>query len=231
MPARGFDGTDDRIMMALGDQGTTPFLGTVACLCRLTTSASNRVAVRLGTGTGAVGLEPGAAGEMGCVWRGTFTNMNPTTGSALTGDGRRFIMAASKDTGSVVPRLHFYDFTTRVWLHRPGAAAIADPAAPGAGYGIGGVSASPTLVWPGTIAAAAFWHGVILTDDQIESLAHSYSAWWAADPSALWLLDQDPLTQKVLDQSGGGANESSIIGTTLSGASMVMPYTHGVMAG
>ena len=61
---------------------------------------------------------------------------------------------------------------------------------------------------------------------QVEALAGSLQAWYQVQPKGLWVLDQAATTQKVPDWTGGGANESALVGTTV-GTSSVPGFSYG----
>lgn len=77
--------------------------------------------------------------------------------------------------------------------------------------------------------ASAVWSAVVLTDAQCEQLAFSLSDWWQIQPSGFWLFDQDAVAQKVVDHTGGGANESARTGTTVGTGSPPLSYGHPII--
>ena len=49
-------------------------------------------------------------------------------------------------------------------------------------------------------------------------------AWWQIQPSAMWILDQDPVTMNVIDLTGGGANQNARTGTIVGSVSCPLGY-------
>lgn len=129
---------------------------------------------------------------------GDFTGFD-----ASAADGIWQLIGYTKDSGSAQVRWHLWRADTGAWTHTGGSTV---------GDGTGPVD----HVWlgraynrhDGDIAVAAVW-AEILTDDQIETLPHTLTAWQALNPTAGWLLDGADVAQLVADWTGGGANETS----------------------
>ncbi len=66
----------------------------------------------------------------------------------------------------------------------------------------------------GAIAAVAFWSRE-LTESEVRALGGSYQAWFAANPDALWILDQAAITDSVIDLTGNGNDEQGRTGTAV----------------
>ncbi len=71
----------------------------------------------------------------------------------------------------------------------------------------------------GDLAAVGIWSR-ILTVSEITTLACSLQEWVAASPAGMWVFDQSSPSQALLDWTGGGANETSRTGTTVSSTSV-----------
>ena len=127
------------------------------------------------------------------------------------------LIACSKASGTTTPRFHKYVYSSNAWTHENGTGNIADPSTPGSNAYLGGIHGSN--YWNGDIELVGTWN-VALTDAQIESLPFSLTAWYQEAPKGLWPLYQQATGQPVLDVSGGGANQSSIVGTTVSTSSV-----------
>lgn len=153
------------------------------------------------------------------------------SGATLTvvaADGWVFV-AANKATGTVAPRFHKYVYSTGAAMsHVNSASTAANGSSPGAG-GYAELSWQGGDLFHGDIAVVALWPSS-LADDQIESMPYSLDAWFCAQPSALWLLDQSAIAQAVPDLSGNGSNQSSITGTTVS-TSSVPVFGYGATGG
>lgn len=82
------------------------------------------------------------------------------------------IVAVGKDTGTVAPRCHVFDFTTGVWSHGNGSLSLADSPSTGAlNYSVNGSMTGTFFGIDGSIAAAATWTKRNLSDSEIERLA------------------------------------------------------------
>lgn len=127
------------------------------------------------------------------------------------------LVAVTKDTGTVAPRMHKYVYSTNTWTHTNSASTLANSGTPGTGGYIGQKNGGDNF--DGDINIAAVWD-TAMTDIQVEALAYDLISWFAAQPRALWLLDQSSTSMKVNDLSGGGANQSAISGTAVSTASV-----------
>lgn len=74
--------------------------------------------------------------------------------------------------------------------------------------------------------AAAAVYGVALTQANFEGLvsAPSIKSWLLSSPLALWMFNQALVAEPVNDQTGGGANQISIEGTTVTAEEPPIPY-------
>lgn len=149
------------------------------------------------------------------VWNGAADTSSAYTVPA----GEWAFVAVSKATGSNTARFHKYLYASNAWTHEnsPGGASADSPITP-LQLKIGH-AASGGIYFSGDIAVVGIIGG-ILADQQVEALPFSLAAWWQISPTGLWLLDQSATTIKTRDQSGGGANEFAIVGTTVATASV-----------
>jgi hypothetical protein len=193
----------ERIGTSVGALGVA-FFGTVAAVFRVT-SVTNVLGVITIAGT---------AERLGIVTSATTGLINARLGNGLVtaptiaaavADGW-VLVAFTKPTGTSTVRFHKYVFATDTWTHENG-----------------GTNAAVNQL-DGDIAAAAIWSQTQLTDAQIESLAGSFMAWWQIQPSGMWILDQDVVTQKVRDLTGGGADENARITTIVASSSCPLGY-------
>ena len=125
------------------------------------------------------------------------------------------LLAAKKATGTVAPRVSKFVYSTQTWTHE-NLTARADNTLPGAGGEVRfarGNEAS-NQPWRGDMLLQGFWN-VVLSDSEVESLPYSLAHWFKPSAVGLWLLDQASTGQTVIDLTGGGANQSAIIGTTV----------------
>jgi hypothetical protein len=154
------------------------------------------------------------------LWNGAVDSNSTFTVSASEG---WVLLAATKTSGTTTVRLHKYVYSTNTWTHQNTAAGTsADQATSGTmNASIGSSLASGTVSgsFDGDIAVVGKWN-VVLADNQLESLSTSLNAWWQAPPAVLFTLDQSATGQLVRDLTGGGANQSAIVGTTVSTSSL-----------
>jgi hypothetical protein len=137
------------------------------------------------------------------------------------------LVAGSKATGTATPRAHKYVYGTNAWTHSNFDRTLTDGSTPGAGglVRLGGDSAFDGF-FGGDLTLAALFNRV-LTDAEVENLPFSLAAILAMAPVGLWLLDQSLTTQKVLDWTGGGANENALTGTSIASSSVpILGYGH-----
>lgn len=222
MPRTFVTASSEKIDLSLGGGGSVTGATTLAAIIRTSSDGSAlRTFLRIGsTGTPYVFYRD-ASNKIG-----TFTaTALPTSTTTLTvSDGWAFV-AVTKSSGTTTPRFHIYKYRTNTWAHEAGSASQVS-ASPGGSSAIG--SNVGSQYWNGDVAAAGVW-AAELTDAQVEPMAYSLAAWWAVQPNGLWVLDQSATSQKVVDLTGNGANESGITGTAVStGAVPVWSYGHPV---
>lgn len=124
------------------------------------------------------------------------------------------VLACTKAAGTVAPVFHSYVYDTNTWTHETAGSTLVDGSSPGAGGTVrfgdwqGGDRAHSRLK-----VAAVYTR--VLSNLEIENLAHSLVHWHAAVPAGLWLFDQSNVAQPIVDLSGGGAHETSRSGTSI----------------
>jgi hypothetical protein len=122
------------------------------------------------------------------------------------------LVVATKATGTVLPRFHFYNYKTGVWTHVNAGTTVADATAPSTSAKLG-VSPVSTNPFDGDIAAVAVWN-FVLTDAQCESLAPDVSIdnWQgSAKCRGMWLPNPAPAVL-LFDAAGPDANETAHTG-------------------
>lgn len=225
--ARTFDGVDDQIQCSIGAcTGAGTGFGTFAIICR---RAAN------GTGDTLIALEDNAslpvAFELNSSNLFTFYNgvsTRRTTFTVLTANGWHCLVY-KKATGTVTGRFGKYQYSNDTWTFEDATDGTQANWATGLGAGskvtLGAFNTGgPGNFFSGDIAIAAFWGGTALTDDQCRMLPHDLMAWFQVQPTGLWLLDQSVTTDAVADMTGGGANQSSLTGTTVATSSAPFGY-------
>ena len=215
MPAN-FDGTNDSITLSIGACGVAgPF--TFAALFRATAfSATDRAIVGVGAGGTATSwlVLSGTTGKVGYYTNGGGT----AAGSTALSTGKWYIVAASKATGTAAPRIHYHDMTSPgTWTHENGSNLPDGSSASGGSIKIG-EDTGGNKDFNGDIAAIAIWKRS-LSDDEVEKLEGGLLFWGEMNPDCWAVLDQDTTTQKVVDLSGNGSNESARSGSTTSSLS------------
>ena len=228
---RSFNGSS-WIDFPVGAIGTAAFIGgTLAVILRYTgASGVARVLMAAGSSTGGerVNMQILATNQVTVRW-GTAA---PVAATITAPPGEGWILLAATNPGGVIqPRFHKYVFTTGVWTHELATANAINPTGNPASLTLAAFTggASPFI---GDLAAAAFWRGVALTDQAVEALASSLQAWFQRQPTAMWLLDQDDVTQKVPDLSGNGSTETTgRVGTTVGTVSAPFGYGQDLVAG
>lgn len=229
---RTFNGTSDKLDMTPGAAAVTMGgLTLVAIGKRNSTGQNPLIAAYDGSANERWNLkiESNANGNHLTCGNGAADAFTTNASMLLTNADGWFLAAVSKTTGTVAPRFHLYKYGTDTAAHVNSADTLTDGTALAAGQRINiGFSQRWTEWYGGDIAVAGIFPAA-LSDSQIESLAFSLQAWYSMKPLAMWVLDQSVVTQKVVDQAGGGANETARTGTTVSTNSVsVFGYGHPV---
>jgi hypothetical protein len=216
-----------RIVTSVGAFTTFPF-GTVAAIVRRGTTVGSFNCIGNIAGPLLDTYINTSTNKLGMLWNGGVSDIPAPTITVTSAEGFVFV-AVSKATGTVAPRYHKYVYGTNTWTHESSGTTAANNVTAVSAINIGAVSAS-TDNFNGDIAAYAAFASVVLTDSQLESMAFALSAWTALKPTGMWVLDQADTAQKVLDWTGGGANESSSTGTTVATTSVpILGYGHPVI--
>lgn len=211
--ARNFaKASSEQIILAMGGMNFVFGPATLAAIVRINTLSGSNVAI-FGVGTVTVGwnLVIRTSGLFRFMTDGV--TVDSTTGLVIN---NWYLLAVSKATGTVTPRFHIYNYTTGAWVHET-TSSIGNGTVPVSAPRIG--SQNGAITFDGSIAVVGAWN-VVLADTQIESLVGSLSPWFQVQPKGLWVLDQGAVTMLVPDLSGGGANETSKTGTTVSPVSV-----------
>ncbi|HEU4543052.1 MAG TPA: hypothetical protein VFR23_18115 [Jiangellaceae bacterium] len=211
--ARTFDGTDDEVVCSTGALSslTGANVTVVAVMRRNVNSAWHGIWSMndsvdgysgwglLLTDTGKPYIQNDGAG--------------PSSMSVTTSDGW-VVIGYSKAAGTATARFHKYGYAANSWSHVNGDATQADGSAGGAsGKAKFGTYNGGADRLNGDIVMAGVWNSV-LTDTQIETLAHSLQAWYSLAPSALWMLDQSFVTIAGSFPTASGAVTSNSAGNT-----------------
>lgn len=211
--ARTFDGVDDLIVCSAGSLvGVGNGAVTIAIIVKVNdTSKDGAVIYCGGTDLSGVSLELFSGS-----WYGS--SQGPSMASASTSDNWTLI-AYTKAAGTVTPRFHKYVYGTASWTHSNAGGTHDNGVAVQSGdnlqMGKWGSGSDRCAV---DLALGGVWSRQ-LTDDQIQQLAFSLQAWYAASPVEAWPLDQASTSQAVRSWSGSSV-QTSITGTSVSTSSV-----------
>lgn len=220
--ARTFNGTTDLIRFSIGGLSSVGAANTFVAIVQRGSDTTTDTMIGLHNSLG--------DRKQAMLIRGfdTLELVNETTGGSdstftvLSADGW-VLLAVGKGTGTVVPRMHKYVFSTNTWTHENGDTPIADGFNAGASGFVESSNGGVDL-WHGEIAALGVF-GQNLSDAKIESLPFSFATWLAYAPLGMWVFDQSAVSQAILDQTGRGANETTRSGTSVSSVSVpVLSY-------
>jgi hypothetical protein len=189
--------------------------GTVAALYKRTATSTQFTAVTINDSNGEnrVCLDNSGFNQPIMTLAGADSVGSITTTANWT------LQVARKATGSVVARHHLYDYTDATWSHGDGNAALANLAA--------GIASGATVKmknefggYPnGLIAVIGVWKNTTVwaSDAAVTTagLHTSLQSWVDSAPTALWAFNQAATTIPVNDLTAGGANQTSLVGTTV----------------
>ncbi|MFF0860891.1 hypothetical protein ACFYUV_03960 [Nonomuraea sp. NPDC003560] len=212
--ARTFDGTDDSLGVAVGGLSGQTTAGSFVAVLRRNNNATLTTAINsFATATRVVELA--IVNTTNVLRLRNASGGGSSTFTVTTSDGW-VLVAATKAVGTTTPRMHKYVYSTNTWTHENGSASFADSGPAITTWFMGSQSDCD-------LAAVAAWDRV-LSDSEIESLAHSLMSWPVTAPQGMWVLDQADTTQTVPDWTGRGGQQSSITGTAVATSSAPIGY-------
>lgn len=209
MPVRTFDGSNDRITVAIGSIGA--FGGTTIAMIMRKLTTSSGIAFYAGTTTISSGR-----------WNLQFSTNTPVLQCAASSllapsitvppaEGWALV-AVSKASGTSPARFHEFDFGTEIWTHETTVSSIANSGSPSTS-GFFGASPSGGSNLAMDLRIAAFWN-TILSDANVETLVTSEDAWAELSPTALWPFTQaSPAT--ALQDIVGASDQTAITETSV----------------
>jgi hypothetical protein len=220
--------SSEGIGLAVGQLGSFAGASTVVAVLRLASNISGApCTILFGGASAAVRMVFRIGNSAGSTANLSVTNASIASESttAVTASDGWVLVSVAKATGTTVPRMGKYVYSTGTWTFSNGGAGLA--------YGSGGDNlqigaAFGTRFFDGDLAAVAAYSRE-LSDSQVASLAFSLDAWLSAGPAGMWVLDQASTSMPVLDWTGGGANQSTITGTSVATASPPIGYGHPVL--
>ena len=235
--ARTYNGTSDILLVS---QGGTNFSSsaagaTMAAIVRRNSTGWNSVIGARASGGAIQGwsmeIENSAGGNNITFDANVGGGFGATTTiTCVNADGWVLLVASRASGATGNARFYKYQYSNATPTFETVTGFTSAGSAPGASstVEVGGRWGSTGTDWfGGDIACAAVWNRQ-LSDVEMANLAHTLQAWHASGPAALWLLDQGATTQKVIDLTGGGANESSLTGTSVSSNSAPFAYSDGI---
>lgn len=217
---RAFDGTDDEIRCAAGNVSGMTF-GSFAVIVRRGATGAWHSLFDLCNSSGVT--------QVSCEFRSSnelsfFVPTNPdrATATTFTSTTTWYLILFTKATGTATPRAHIYNYSTNAWTHENFDGTLTNWTSIGASGTIRFGEWEDVDDFQGDLACAGIWSGIAFTDAKCEAMGLQFDlmSWFASTPSALWLFDQQAVGQLLRDLTGGGANQSTIAGTSLSANSV-----------
>lgn len=195
----------DLITLAAGGLANSNRAGTVLVVARRATVFNTNMSILSGRASDAVvwDLLVSASAPFG---NGDFGSGGPT----LSLDDYT-VFGWTKTSGTAVYRYHVAGIDGD-WTHQDGTFAVTD--------GSGGtdsieIGTAVSAVRNVDIAAGARWLDA-LSDTEIEACGTTDMAdWLAGDPDGAWQFNQDATSTEVVDLTGGGADQTAIVGTSV----------------
>jgi hypothetical protein len=214
---REFDGIDDYIETATGALATSTF-GTFAALVkRGGTGAWHTFLAFHDSGGTALNQFAYESSDLTALWSAGTTR----TGPAAIGTADWGLVVVRKTSGTATARFSLYNFTTAAWVHGNASGTNVDWTSPGTGGTVRTRWQTGDLL-RGRLAVRGAWNTVKWAADttgdaaiEAAGLETSLQNWHDATPDAGWAFNQDSVTTAVEDWTGGGANQSSLTGTTV----------------
>jgi hypothetical protein len=224
---RNFDGTTDVIVLAIGAMSTQSIgPSTFAILVKPQENTDNGIVSignAFGTGTSSFGqgkmtLWPGNSTSSG-IHVGLNSSTDTTQATVLTGTADGWvIIVVTKASGTAAPRVHKRVLSSATTSRANTGTAVANFAFAGTDTIVFGKDEFVNK-YTMRLATAGFWN-VAMSDAQVDALWTNLrtSDWYghaAGAPVALWDFNQTGNGTPVQDLMGGGANQTTIAGTSV----------------
>ena len=229
MAVRELDGSDDAIILLPGSLGSPiPAPGgpyTLALLVKRVVEIQENGIVSIGPAYSATSASFGN-GKL-TFWIGNTTSTGiksiSTAGDATStllwtvADGWT-LLVATKAAGSAIPRLHKYVLGTNVMTRANASGALGSVALDTAdriAIGKDEYTGKPQSRW----ASMGYWNALFSDAMVDELIANRRTRDWydhsAGKPMGLWDFNQAAVGTAVTDLTGGGADQTAIVGTTV----------------
>jgi hypothetical protein len=221
MAVREFDGIDDLITCAIGGLSAMAY-GTAAAIIAPGASGAWRGICNLHNSGGSVLASPLALRDLSNR-PAMFTLANSSLTTFNLTAGTWYLIVARKATGTAAPRFSIRDMSTGIWSHGVGGTALADWTAPGASGTVRFNNANSSDWFNGKVVVRAAWSNSLpwsadTTGDAAIEAAGLHTAaqnWLDNSPDAMWRFNQAEVATAVEDDTGGGADQTAIAGTTV----------------
>jgi hypothetical protein len=209
--SRFFNGPSvaDSITFSVGNSPPDEGPITIAVLAHPSTATFTAWSVQGRNGTSGVWSILVDSGKLFC--EGDFGTGGPSHGTGWCW------YVLTKAAGSVIPRWHMHDLTAATaWVHQNDTANVGDGSGPITNIMVGSTG-SAAQTWRGRIAIVAAWASE-LSDLQVEAACTLVAAdTKAALPNWMVRLNQASTATSVLDDTGGGGDQSALSGTAVDG--------------
>lgn len=207
MAVRDFDGVDDHIDLSLGSllSVITAFTFVAVYKSDLDHAGGLLCAMRDSDTVAAYGMNPFSDGNL-------YVNANGFSGAAYP-DGAWIMAAWGKPAGTAISRFHLYNYNTQAAPTHADGSSIGDPTVTPDRIKVGQWRNNAEF-FNGKLAALAVYESA-LSDIAFEGIIDGIQAMLDAVPSGLWSFNQDSIADSVLDLMENGANQISIVGTSV----------------
>ena len=206
---RHFDGVDDEVVTAAGALGDFPEY-TWATIVRL----DHNEAGGLITGRNGVSdvwhVNPFTDDHFWWAAPGGFDHSQ----SVLLEYGEWLLLAVTKPLGTTNARFHMYRYTTTLWDRDDGTNSNFTTLGAGVDSVHHGSWDLDDEYSESDLLVTALWDRA-LSDGELDGLTADLEDWLASGPAVAWGFNQGATSTAVVDLTGGGANETSLVGTTV----------------
>lgn len=223
MPIRRWDGVDDRITLSIGGCDVVSGPMTALALVRPDDLGKWQHVLALVTSGGTVSTAFGIANNNHVFVDTNNSTSAQTAAVAVAAADEYAIIGFSTATGTAAVRLHYYRFSTTTWAHADASGTYAK----GSSVAGGEVWLSGSDVYDGDQAAVVLLNTNLSVDADVEAFAAvSGLDEWGAHASAVggWRLNQAATSTAVTDDTGNGADQTAITGTTVVAEDPPIPY-------
>jgi hypothetical protein len=184
---------------------------TVVAIAKIVTLADDGCVFDLSNAGASRALFGHTSGGAMRYLRGSFES--PGDGPSWTAADGWVIVAWTKAAGTAVVRYHKCVMSTDTWTHQDSAGTIGND-----DNTCTFASTRPNndgdLVLRGRRAALAAYNSV-LDDTAIQALRDNWADWLAAGPIDAWRFDQATTSEAIDDQTGNGADQTNLVGSTV----------------